>query len=78
MNVVQQVGFMCLYSLSNVAHVHVSFSQHNVKVFVDWKYKTNGDPMVDVAYLCMMFLRPQDYGYPGLRSLPLLIGNVHT
>ena len=32
--------------------------QYNVKVILDWKYDTNGDPMVDVGYFLMMFLQP--------------------
>ena len=44
---------------------------------MDWKLgKINGDPMVDVAYFCMMFLRPGDYGhqYKPINDHPLLIG----
>ena len=49
-------------------------SQHNVKVFVDWKFDQNGDPMIDVAYFNMMFLKPENFGHPNLRRLPLLTG----
>ena len=47
---------------------------------MDWKYIKNGDPMVDVAYFCMMFLRPQDYGYTygQVNNHPLLIGMMHV
>jgi aminoglycoside phosphotransferase (APT) family kinase protein len=60
-------------SISNV----IFDDQFNVKAIVDWKYIKNGDPMVDVAYFCMMFLRPQDYGYTygQVNNHPLLIGD---
>ena len=48
--------------------------QYNVKAILDWKYDTNGDPMVDVGYFLMMFLQPSDYGYHGLTRLDLLMG----
>jgi aminoglycoside phosphotransferase (APT) family kinase protein len=50
--------------------------QFNVKAIVDWKWDKNGDPMVDVAYFCMMFLRPEDYGYEYevINEHPLMIG----
>ena len=43
---------------------------------MDWKWDKNGDPMVDVAYFCMMFLRPEDYGYKYevINEHPLMIG----
>ena len=53
-----------------------------MKAIVDWKCGKNGDPMVDVGYFCMMFLRPMDYGYPGqyrqIENHPLLIGEQKT
>ena len=48
--------------------------QYNVKAILDWKYDTNGDPMVDVGYFLMMFMQPSDYGYHGLTRLDLLMG----
>ena len=52
--------------------------QYNVKAILDWKYNTNGDPMVDVGYFLMMFLQPADYGYQGLTGLDLLMGKVQN
>ena len=48
---------LCVYKIYFIC------SQYNVKAIVDWKCGKNGDPMVDVGYFCMMFLRPLDYGY---------------
>ena len=45
-----------------------------MKAILDWKYDTNGDPMVDVGYFLMMFMQPSDYGYHGLTRLDLLMG----
>ena len=47
-----------------------------MKAILDWKYNTNGDPMVDVGYFLMMFLQPSDYGYPALARLDLSIGST--
>jgi aminoglycoside phosphotransferase (APT) family kinase protein len=44
---------------------------YEVKAIVDWKYATNGDPNVDLAYFFVMFLEPPH----SLRSLRLLVGN---
>ena len=49
-----------------------------MKAILDWKYNTNGDPMVDVGYFLMMFLQPSDYGYPALARLDLLMGKDNT
>ena len=50
------------------------FCQYNVIAVVDWKYKTNGDPMADLGYFLMMFLKPK-----GLKELtPLLAGQYDT
>jgi aminoglycoside phosphotransferase (APT) family kinase protein len=58
---------------------NIIFDQwHNVKVFVDWKFDQNGDPMIDVAYFNMMFLKPENFGHPNLRRLPLLTGESKT
>ena len=48
--------------------------QYNVKAILDWKYNTNGDPMVDLGHFLMMFLQPSDYGYLALARLDLLMG----
>ena len=47
-----------------------------MKAIVDWKCGKNGDPMVDVGYFCMMFLRPLDYGdqYIPIMNHKLLVG----
>ena len=50
--------------------------QYNVKAILDWKYNTNGDPMVDVGYFLMMFLQPAVYGYHDLAGLDLLMGKL--
>ena len=53
------------------------FCQYNVKAVVDWKYKTNGDPMADLGYFLMMFLKPKEI--KGLKKLtPLLAGQYAT
>ena len=49
-----------------------------MKAILDWKYDTNGDPMVDVEYFLMMFMQPVDYGYPALARLDLLMGKDNT
>ena len=49
-----------------------------MKAILDWKYDTNGDPMVDVGYFLMMFMQPSDYGYPALARLDLLMGKDNT
>ena len=49
-----------------------------MKAILDWKYDTNGDPMVDVGYFLMMFMQPVDYGYPALARLDLLMGKDNT
>ena len=49
-----------------------------MKAILDWKYNTNGDPMVDVGYFLMMFMQPSDYGYPALARLDLLMGKDNT
>ena len=49
-----------------------------MKAILDWKYNTNGDPMVDVGYFLMMFMQPVDYGYPALARLDLLMGKDNT
>jgi aminoglycoside phosphotransferase (APT) family kinase protein len=41
--------------------------EYNVIAVVDWKYKTNGDPMADLGYFLMMFLKPK--GIKGLEKL---------
>ena len=46
----------------------------NVKAILDWKYHTNGNPMVDVGYFLMMFLQPSQYqGCGHLQDISLLI-----
>ena len=53
------------------------FCQYNVIAVVDWKYKTNGDPMADLGYFLMMFLKPKEI--KGLKKLtPLLAGQYAT
>ena len=47
-----------------------------MKAILDWKYDTNGDPMVDVGYFLMMFLQPADYQYRNLAGLDLLMGKL--
>ena len=54
------------------------WSQYKVKAILDWKYNTNGDPMVDVGYFLMMFMQPAVYGYPALARLDLLMGKPDT
>ena len=49
-----------------------------MKAILDWKYNTNGDPMVDVGYFLMMFMQPAVYGYPALARLDLLMGKPDT
>ena len=49
-----------------------------MKAILDWKYDTNGDPMVDVGYFLMMFLQPVDYGYTALEIEDLLMGKDNT
>lgn len=47
---------------------------YEVKAIVDWKYATNGDPNVDLAYFFVIFLKPP----PPLRSLQLLVGDFEN
>ena len=37
----------------------------DVKAIIDWKYELNGDPMMDLACLLMVFLSPSDYNMAG-------------
>ena len=45
--------------------------QYNVKAILDWKYDTNGDPMVDVWYFLMMFLQPSVCRSEASKNLPI-------
>ena len=41
---------------------------------LDWKVDENADPLADVAFFMMMFLKPGDYGYRYKQLPKLLLG----
>ena len=72
---VQYVIFLWCISLHPLfLIITISITTHSVKAILDWKYNTNGDPMVDIGYFLMMFLQPAVYGYATLARLDLLMG----
>ena len=71
------LNFASITLIANVHQLPRNFSsQYNVKAIFNWKYHTNGDPMVDVGYFLMMFLQPAVYGYRMLWDIKLLIGKL--
>ena len=68
------INFTCIFIS---ARIHGSLDIGNVifdvnfevKAIIDWKYKLNGDPMVDLAYFLMVCLPPS----PSLAECKLLL-----
>ena len=46
---------------------------YKIKAILNWKYTKNGDPLLDVAYWMMIYLRPSQYGLPSFHCSPLTV-----
>jgi aminoglycoside phosphotransferase (APT) family kinase protein len=62
----------------NISNV-IFDDEYRIKAFIDWKNSKLGDPMLDVASICMIFLQPRRqqsgyYCYKDLDDLKLLAG----